>query len=67
MGYTLISDHAFVDGNKSIGMYVMLTFLEVIGIHMNPTNSEVERVGMSVASGEMGYEALLAWVRSNKA
>ena len=28
MGYTLISNHAFVDGNKRIGMYVMLTFLE---------------------------------------
>ena len=28
LGYTLISNHAFVDGNKRIGMYVMLTFLE---------------------------------------
>ena len=27
LGYTLISNHAFVDGNKRIGMYVMLTFL----------------------------------------
>ena len=32
LGYTLISNHAFVDGNKRIGMYVMLTFLEVNGI-----------------------------------
>ena len=31
LGYTLISNHAFVDGNKRIGMYVMLTFLEVNG------------------------------------
>ena len=29
LGYTLISNHAFVDGNKCIGVYVMLTFLEV--------------------------------------
>ena len=27
LGYSLISNHAFVDGNKRIGMYVMLTFL----------------------------------------
>lgn len=33
LGYTLISNHAFVDGNKRIGMYVMLTFLEVNGIY----------------------------------
>ena len=25
LGYTLISNHAFVDGNKRIGMYVMLS------------------------------------------
>ena len=34
-GYALISNHAFVDGNKRIGMYVMLTFLEVNGVHLN--------------------------------
>ena len=27
LGYSLIANHAFVDGNKRIGMYVMLTFL----------------------------------------
>ena len=32
LGYTLISNHAFVDGNKRIGMYVMLSFLQVNGI-----------------------------------
>lgn len=28
LGFSLISNHAFVDGNKRIGVYVMLTFLE---------------------------------------
>ena len=67
LGYTLISNHAFVDGNKRIGMYVMLTFLEVNGIRMECTNEEVVEVGLSVASGTMGYDALLQWVRSHKA
>ena len=64
LGYTLISNHAFVDGNKRIGMYVMLTFLEVNGIHIHPTNDDVARVGLAVASGEMKYETLLDWLRS---
>lgn len=67
LGYTLISNHAFVDGNKRIGMYVMLTFLEVNEIRMECTNEEVVEVGLSVASGTMGYDALLQWVRSHKA
>ena len=32
LGYNLISNHTFMDGNKRIGVYVMLTFLEVTGI-----------------------------------
>ena len=65
LGYTLISNHAFVDGNKRIGMYVMLTFLEVNGIRMDCTNEEVATVGLSVADGSMSYEDLLAWVRNH--
>ena len=66
LGYNLISNHAFVDGNKRIGMYVMLTFLEVNGIHMDCTNEDVATVGLAVAAGEMDYEALLAWVREHR-
>lgn len=66
LGYTLISNHAFVDGNKRIGMYVMLTFLEVNGIHMDCTNDEVAKVGLSLAAGEMNYNALLEWVREHR-
>ena len=67
LGYTLISNHAFVDGNKRIGMYVMLTFLEVNGIHMDCTNEDVVEAGLGVASGEMKYGELLAWVRTHRA
>ena len=66
IGYSLISNHAFVDGNKRIGMYVMLTFLEVNGIKMQCTNEEVVETGLGVASGEIGYEELLQWVLNHK-
>ena len=46
-------------------MYVMLTFLEVNGIHMECTNEEVVEVGLSVASGTMDYDSLLQWVRGH--
>lgn len=66
LGYTLISNHAFVDGNKRIGMYVMLTFLEVNGIHLECTNEDVVQAGLGVADGSIGYEELLAWVRNHR-
>ncbi len=66
LGYALISNHAFVDGNKRIGMYVMMTFLEVNGIKIDPTVDDVARVGLAVASGEMKYDDLLEWIINNK-
>ncbi len=66
LGYALISNHAFVDGNKRIGILVMLTFLEVSGVKIRPTNEEVARVGLSVAAGEMKYEELLEWIKENQ-
>lgn len=66
LGYTLISNHAFVDGNKRIGMYVMLTFLEVNGVRIECTNDEVVNAGLSVASGSMDYDTLLKWVRDHE-
>ena len=66
LGYTLISNHAFVDGNKRIGMYVMLTFLEVNGIKIEATNEEVAETGLDVAAGTMKYEELLKWVTDHK-
>ena len=66
LAFSLISNHAFVDGNKRIGMYVLLTFLETNGIKLRPTNNEVARVGLAVAAGEMKYEELLDWVLKNE-
>lgn len=66
IGYALISNHAFVDGNKRIGMYVLLTFLETNGIKIRPSNEEVVRVGLATAAGEMKYEDILAWILENE-
>ena len=66
LGFSLISNHAFVDGNKRIGMYVMMTFLEVNGIKIRPSVEEVARVGLEVAAGIMKYEELLDWILDNQ-
>ena len=67
LGYTLISNHAFVDGNKRIGVYIMLSFLEMNGIRLQCTDDELVHIGLSVASGKMGYEELHQWVLDHKA
>lgn len=67
LGYNLVSNHAFVDGNKRIGIYVMMSFLEMNGIRLVCTDDEIVTVGLSLADGSIGYEQLLQWVIDHKA
>lgn len=66
LGHSLVSNHAFVDGNKRIGVYIMLSFLESNGIKVYATNDEIIKLGMELADGTMKYDELLQWVRTHK-
>ena len=66
LGFTLVSNHAFVDGNKRIGVLVMLSFLEVNGIKLKYTDDELIELGLGLASGRLSYENLLDWILKHK-
>ena len=66
LGYSLISDHAFIDGNKRVGMLCMLVFLELNGVSVNCTNDDIIRAGLDTAAGSMDYDALLRWVNAHR-
>lgn len=65
LGFNLVSNHAFVDGNKRIGLLVMLTFLEINGINLKFTDDELVKIGLSLASGQMTYENLFDWIKTH--
>ena len=62
LGYGLIMNHPFVDGNKRIGAHVMLVFLALNGIELDYTQDEFADVILGVASGETGFDELLKWI-----
>ena len=66
LGFSLISNNAFVDGNKRIGMYLMLSFLELNGIKIDATNEEVAKLGLDVASGLADSKDILKWIKAHK-
>lgn len=66
LGYNLVSNHAFVDGNKRIGLLVMLSFLAINGINLKYTDEELVGIGLLLADGKMTYEELLAWINNHK-
>ena len=66
LGYSLISNHAFVDGNKRIGVYVMLSFLELNGIRIEASDEDVIVLGLGAADGSMKQEDVLTWINNHK-
>ncbi len=66
LGYSLVSNHAFVDGNKRIGVYVMISFLELNGIHIDSSDEDVIALGLGVADGSMSQDDVLKWIYDHK-
>jgi death-on-curing protein len=67
LGFLLIKDHPFLDGNKRLGHAAMETFLVLNGHEVVATVAEQERVLLAVASGEMNREAFTEWLRAHVA
>lgn len=62
LGYGLIMNHPFVDGNKRIGVHAMLVLLALNGIELRFEQDELSDEILTIASGKYGYEHLLQWV-----
>ena len=62
LGFSLVSNHPFVDGNKRIGVHAMLVFLELNGVEIDCTQDELVEIGLSLASGKMSAEMLFEWL-----
>ncbi len=58
LGFGLIKNHPFIDGNKPIGFHIMHSFLEINGIKIDFSDIEIENIAMKIASGEISYEKL---------
>lgn len=62
LGYGLVKNHPFADGNKRIGAHAMLVFLAINGTELVYTQEELSSAILAVASGEKMYEDLLRWL-----
>ena len=62
LGYGLICNHAFIDGNKRIGAHAMLVFLSLNGIELEYTQEELSDMVLNVAAGTLQFEDMLMWI-----
>jgi death-on-curing protein len=64
IGFSLIMNHPFIDGNKRIGHAAMETFLVLNGHEISAPVDEQEDVILRLAAGELGRAEFTEWLGS---
>lgn len=65
LGFSLIQNHPFVDGNKRIGHASMEVFLVLNGFEISAPVREQEQIILNVASGALDRVGLSAWLHGH--
>ena len=65
LGYGLIHNHPFMDGNKRIGTHAMLVFLDINNITLSYADDDLIAAILRVASGDMDEVELLEWLKAH--
>jgi death-on-curing protein len=65
LGFSLINNHPFIDGNKRVGHAAMEVFLVLNGYEIAASVDEQERIILDIASSTLGREHLTDWLHSH--
>lgn len=65
LGFSLIQNHPFIDGNKRTAHAAMETFLVLNGFEISATVDEQEKVILQVASSDLTRDAFTYWLNTH--
>lgn len=63
--HSLICNHCFLDGNKRIGISVMLLLLKINNIKTSYTQNELVYLGLNIAKGLMKEREISNWIKKH--
>ena len=66
LGFGLVQNHPFVDGNKRIGAHAMLVFLSLNGVELTYTQQELSGMILDVAAGKQSFEDMVVWIQQHQ-
>jgi len=65
LGFSLIQNHPFIDGNKRVGHAAMETFLVLNHVEIRDSVDNQEKVILDVASGLMPRQEFADWLATH--
>jgi death-on-curing protein len=63
---SMVKNHGFVDGNKRIGIAVMLLLLQLNEIVVQYIQTELIELGLNIASGNYSEQDVKEWIEEHK-
>ena len=57
--YAITNNHAFIDGNKRIGVFTMLMTLQLNNVKINYSQAELISLGLSVQKEKLNMSKFL--------
>jgi death-on-curing protein len=64
LGFALVLNHPFLDGNKRVGHAATETMLVLNGFQLETTVEGAENLFLALAAGEIAREKLLDWIEA---
>ena len=65
LGYGLIRNHPFFDGNKRAGVHVLLVCLALNGVALSYDDGDLIQTALDVASGSVPFEEFCRWISAH--
>lgn len=62
LGFSIIKNHPFLDGNKRIGILAMMVFLDINRIELSCSDEDIIDIGVGVASGKYDADYVIKWI-----
>ena len=64
--FSIINNHPFLDGNKRMGVFVLLILLKLNSIEVRYSQKDLVFLGMRVAKGKLKQTDIVYWINRHK-
>lgn len=64
--FCIINNHPYIDGNKRMGIYLMLILLRMNNIEIHYIQSELVKLGLGIANGKILQSDIVEWIEDHK-
>lgn len=64
--FAIINNHPFIDGNKRLGIFIMLVLLDYNGIVLQYEQNDLVDLGLGIAKGIYNQIYILDWIKNHE-